>query len=74
LPLDGLVDVKAEAARVKAELEKNQGFLKGVSAKLSNEGFVAKAPPEVIENQRAKQKELTETIERLEKLYKTFSA
>ena len=72
LPLEGLVDVQAEAARVKAELEKMQGFLNGVNAKLANEGFVAKAPPAVIEQQRAKQKELTETIARLEKLHKTF--
>jgi len=74
LPLEGLVDVKAEAARVKAELDKTLGFLKGVEAKLGNAGFVAKAPPAVIEQQRAKQKELAETVARLEKLYATFSA
>jgi len=74
LPLEGLVDVKAEAARVKAELDKTRGFLKGVEAKLGNEGFVAKAPAAVIEQQRAKQKELTETVARLEKLLATFSA
>jgi valyl-tRNA synthetase len=74
LPLDGIVDVKAEAARVKGELDKAVGFLKSVEAKLGNEGFVAKAPPVVIEQQRAKQKELTETVARLEKLYATFSA
>jgi len=74
LPLDGVVDVKAEAARVKGELDKTRGFLNGVEAKLANEGFVAKAPPAVIEQQRAKQKELSETVARLEKLYATFSA
>jgi len=74
LPLEGLVDVKAEAARVKAELEKTLGFLKSVKAKLGNAGFVAKAPAAVIEQQRAKQKELTETVARLQKLYTTFSA
>ncbi|MDX9866678.1 MAG: valine--tRNA ligase [Kiritimatiellia bacterium] len=72
LPLDGVVDVKAEAARVKAELEKTRGFLKGVEAKLGNGGFVAKAPAAVIEQQRAKRIELTETVARLEKLYATF--
>jgi valyl-tRNA synthetase len=74
LPLEGLVDVKAESARVKGELDKALGFLKSVEAKLGNEGFVAKAPAVVIEQQRAKQKELTETVARLEKLYATFSA
>jgi valyl-tRNA synthetase len=72
LPLEGLVDVQAEAARVKAELEKTQGFLNSVNAKLANESFVSKAPPAVIEQQRAKQQELGETIARLEKLLKTF--
>ncbi|MCL1919807.1 MAG: valine--tRNA ligase [Kiritimatiellaeota bacterium] len=72
LPLDGLIDVAAEAARIKAELAKEQGFLNNVNAKLANESFVAKAPPAVIEQQRARQKELTETIARLEKLHKTF--
>jgi valyl-tRNA synthetase len=72
LPLEGLVDVKAEAARVQAELDKALGFLKGVEAKLGNEGFVAKAPAAVIEQQRAKQKELTETVARLQKLLATF--
>jgi valyl-tRNA synthetase len=72
LPLEGLVDVKAEAARVKAELDKTLGFLKGVEAKLGNEGFVAKAPAAVIEQQRAKQKELTETAARLQKLLASF--
>jgi valyl-tRNA synthetase len=72
LPLEGLVDVKAEAARVKAELDKTLGFLKGVEAKLGNEGFVSKAPAAVIEQQRAKQKELTETAARLRKLLATF--
>ncbi len=74
LPLEGLVDVKAESARVKGELDKARGFLSGVEAKLGNEGFVAKAPAAVIEQQRAKQKELTETIARLEKLYVSFNA
>ncbi|MBQ9431524.1 MAG: valine--tRNA ligase [Kiritimatiellae bacterium] len=74
LPLEGLVDVAAEAARVKGELDKARGFLKGVEAKLGNAGFVAKAPAAVVEQQRAKQAELTETIAKLEKLYQAFTA
>lgn len=73
LPLEGVVDVKAESARIKSELDKTLGFLRGVEAKLSNEGFVAKAPAAVIAQQRAKQKELTETVARLKKLCATFS-
>ncbi|MDD4622483.1 MAG: valine--tRNA ligase [Kiritimatiellae bacterium] len=72
LPLEGLVDAEAEAARVKAELDKARGFLKGIEAKLANPGFVAKAPAAVIDQQREKQQELTAAIERLQALYDTF--
>ncbi len=72
LPLEGLVDVKAEAARVKAELDKTRGFLKGIESKLANPGFVSKAPAAVVEQQREKQRELTNAIERLQTLYDTF--
>ncbi|MEL7216577.1 MAG: class I tRNA ligase family protein, partial [Pseudomonadota bacterium] len=52
LPLKGLVDVAAETARLKkalAKLEKEVGGLKG---KLSNEKFLAKAPEDVVAEQR----------------------
>ncbi|MBP5227683.1 MAG: valine--tRNA ligase [Kiritimatiellae bacterium] len=73
LPLEGLVDIKAEAARVKGELDKARGFLKGVEAKLNNAGFVAKAPAAVVEQQRAKREELLATIAKLEKLHAVFA-
>ena len=73
LPLTGLIDVAAEVARVQGELKKTRGFLQGIEAKLANEGFVAKAPPQVVEQQRAKRIELTETIARLERLEKTLA-
>ena len=74
LPLAGLIDVAAEVARIQGELTKTRGFLQGIEAKLGNEGFVAKAPPQVVEQQRAKRIELTETIARLERLEKTLQA
>jgi valyl-tRNA synthetase len=74
LPLEGLVDIAAEGKRIRDELGKSRGFLKGIEAKLGNAEFVAKAPAAVVEQQRAKQVELTETIARLERLTKTLSA
>ena len=74
LPLTGLIDVAAEVTRVQGELTKTRGFLQSVESKLSNETFVTKAPPQVIEQQRAKRVELTETIARLERLAKTLQA
>jgi valyl-tRNA synthetase len=73
LPLSGLIDVRAEMTRIQGELTKTRGFLNGIEAKLANDGFVAKAPPQVVEQQRAKRSELTETMARLERLAKTLS-
>jgi len=72
LPLKDLVDVDAERARVQGEIAKNRGFLKTVVAKLGNERFVANAPAEVVQQQRERQTELTETLVRLEKLLASF--
>ncbi len=72
LPLEGLVDIPAELKRLSGELQKTKGFLAGVQAKLANESFVSKAPAAVIEQQRAKQIELGETIARLERLIATL--
>ena len=59
LPLEGLIDKEAEKARhVKtlAELDKQ---IAGILGKLNNEGFVSRAPADVIAQQRAKLVELT---------------
>ena len=63
--LGGLVDPAAEAKRLRKELEKAEKDLSSVSRILSNEGFVAKAAPAVIEKKCAQQAELTTTIEQL---------
>ncbi len=74
LPLQGLVDIAAERARLETEIEKTKGFLANVSAKLSNESFVAKAPPAIIAQQREKQTELAETLRRLQTLHAAFAS
>ncbi|MBV6440383.1 MAG: valine--tRNA ligase [Haliscomenobacteraceae bacterium CHB4] len=48
------IDVAAECAKVKQELEHQRGFVRSVEAKLSNERFVGSAPPQVVENERKK--------------------
>ena len=68
LPLAGLVDIPAEVERVKGEIAKSRGLLAGVEAKLGNEGFVARAPANVVEQQRTRREELLHEIARLEKL------
>ncbi len=54
IPLDDLLDYKAEYDRLQKEKTRLTGEVSRVKGKLSNEGFVAKAPAKVIEDERAK--------------------
>jgi valyl-tRNA synthetase len=49
----GVVDLQKEKAKLEKEAEKLRGQIGGIEKKLANEGFVAKAPPAVIEKERA---------------------
>ena len=73
LSLEGLVDKAAEAKRIAAELQKTQGFIRSIDAKLSNENFVAHAPAAIVEGQKAKRAELVANVAKLEKLAKLFA-
>jgi valyl-tRNA synthetase len=48
LPLEGLIDVAAERARLQKELEKIRSEIEKVSQKLSNPSFAQKVPPNVL--------------------------
>ncbi len=59
LPLEGLIDKKAETARLKKQLTDLDKQLGAIRAKLGNESFVARAPAEVVAAQTAKEAELS---------------
>ncbi|NLD15793.1 MAG: valine--tRNA ligase [Gammaproteobacteria bacterium] len=65
VPMAGLIDTTAELARLDKEIARLQGEIKRVAGKLGNEGFVAKAPAEVIEKERAKQAEYEQALAQL---------
>ncbi|WP_462382056.1 valine--tRNA ligase [Pseudomonas sp. Marseille-QA0892] len=65
VPMAGLIDKAAELARLDKELQRLQGEVKRVGGKLSNEGFVAKAPADVIEKERAKLAEAEQAVAKL---------
>jgi valyl-tRNA synthetase len=54
----GLIDVAAEVQRITKELEKVQAGIKGKESKLNNEGFVARAPANVVTLEREQLAEL----------------
>ena len=66
VPLDGMIDIAGEIAKIEAEIQRYEGFLRGVNAKLSNEKFVANAPEKVVETERKKLADATTKIENLQ--------
>ncbi len=58
LPLEGVIDFAAEKARLSKELEKIAKDTAAIDGRLNNPGFVAKAPPEVLEESRERKTEL----------------
>ncbi len=58
VPLAGAVDMAAETGRIEKELSRLEADLAGLEKRLGNEAFVAKAPPDVVEKDRARVAEL----------------
>ncbi|MCI1010705.1 valine--tRNA ligase [Pseudomonas oryzihabitans] len=65
VPMAGLIDKDAELARLDKEIGRLEGEVKRVGGKLGNEGFVAKAPAEVLEKERAKLAEAEQALAKL---------
>ena len=72
LPLKGVIDLAAERARLAKEMAKADADIARVDAKLGNANFVARAPEEVVEEEKEKREEaqarkakIAEALERL---------
>lgn len=59
LPLEGLINIDEEIARLQKEFDKLTKEVERVQKKLGNEGFIKKAPEHVIEEERGKEKDYT---------------
>lgn len=68
LPLKGLVDLDSERARLQKEHAKLTQEHEKIVGLLANEGFVARAPQDVLAQNRARVGELTDAIQKLEAL------
>jgi valyl-tRNA synthetase len=66
LALEVQIDVAAEHARLAKEIARLQGEVVKAEAKLGNEGFVARAPAAVVEQERQRLAEFSQTLRRLE--------
>ena len=65
VPLAGAIDLDAERTRLHKEIDKTGKELEKLQRKLSNEDFLAKAPPDVIDKDKARQAELGTIKEKL---------
>ena len=65
MPLKGLIDYDKERARLEKELKETSIEFDKVTAKLSTQNFIGKAPAEVIEKEKSKREELSQAIEKL---------
>ena len=74
IPMAGLIDKDAELARLDKEIAKMEGEIKRTAGKLSNEGFVAKAPEVVIIKEREKLAGYEETLVKLTEQKATIAA
>ena len=75
LPMNQLLDIEKELARIAKEKEKPEKQLAGIRGKLSNESFLSKAPEAVVNAERAKLEklegllaQLTESEQRMKNL------
>ena len=66
IPMGQLVDVAKELERIAKELEKNRKFLASLEGKLSNEGFISRAPEAVVNAEREKAQKTRDLIASLE--------
>ena len=68
LPMEGLVDLEKERARLTKELANIEGWMKGCRAKLGNKKFTANAPDKVVQKQRDLLAENEATASKLKEL------
>ncbi len=73
MPLDDLVDKEKELARLTKEKERLMGEIKRVEGKLNNQGFMAKAPQKVVEEERQKEAKYREMLEKVLESMKLYS-
>ncbi len=68
LPLDGLIDVEAERARVSKEIAKVETELEKVTAKLADTNFTSKVPQKVLDEHQQRKTDWQEKLAKLQEM------
>jgi len=74
VPMKGLIDPKAELGRLQKDLDKVQKQHDQIANKLSNEGFVAKAPAAVVEGEKVKLAEFADQLAKIKQSMEQIAA
>ncbi len=73
IPLSSLIDPEKEKARVQKEIERLESDIQRATTKLSNEGFLAKAPQNVVEEEKGKLALATDMLAKLRERLETLN-
>jgi len=73
VPMEGLVDLDTEIARLKKEKNNLEKEIDRVNKKLSNKGFLQKAPKEVVEKEQLKREDYHEMLQKVQQRLKLLS-
>ena len=74
VPMAGLIDKDAEIARLSKEIDKADKEIGRLQGKLGNESFVAKAPADVVEKERAKLADMNSARDKLQEQLEKIKA
>ncbi|MEE9166365.1 MAG: valine--tRNA ligase [Candidatus Neomarinimicrobiota bacterium] len=69
VPLKGLIDVEKEKKRLADKIENLESRLDTVRGKLQNEDFVHKAPDEIVEKEKKKLGDMSDSLKKLKRNY-----
>jgi valyl-tRNA synthetase len=74
LPIADVVDIDQERARLRKEIEKEKAQIEKIDRMLNNQGFLAKAPEEVVDEQRELKAAAENTIAKLSQALQQIEA
>jgi valyl-tRNA synthetase len=72
IPMESMVDLKAERKRLEQEIARSQAEVARLEARLEDKAFLNKAPPAVVNKERAKLAERKDKLERLKQQLSRF--
>ena len=66
MPLKGIIDIDSEKTKLSKQKQELEGWIKGARAKLANDKFTSKAPPQVVDEVKAQLASMEEKLKTVE--------